>query len=276
MSLTPFSSRLIADVGISLGDEGKGRLIPEIIDELRATRTPVSVVLKVNGGANSGHTAGGLKLNLLPAGVVESCVPHLCLGAGVVADPRKIWWETRPLEKKGYSILSRLLIDERTLVSDLTHRLLDLAWEDYRVNVLREEPRGSTGRGITPAYVDEVGQWQITFADFLAGPNYFARKLAQRADRALRTIQHVCRVSETAWGEFFDKLTAAEQRANAEAIELGVFAKSEYDFTLFRGAAPFTLDLERLTSVYWQAGSALAKNIGEVRELVRTELAAGH
>ena len=45
MSLTPFSSQLIADVGISLGDEGKGRLIPEIADELRATGAPVSVVL---------------------------------------------------------------------------------------------------------------------------------------------------------------------------------------------------------------------------------------
>jgi adenylosuccinate synthase len=275
MSLIPFSSRLIADVGISLGDEGKGRLIPEIVDELRTTRAPVSVVLKVNGGANSGHTAGGIKLNLLPSGVVEAAVPHLCLGAGVVADPRKIWWEVRPLEKKGYAILSRLRIDERTLVSDLTHRLLDLAWEDYRVNILQEEPRGSTGRGITPAYVDEAAQWQITYSDFLAGPNYFARKLAQRAERALRTIQHVCRVSEAAWSEFFDKLTAAEQRANAEAINLGVFDKSEFDFTQFRGAAPFTLNHERLTAVYWQAGVALGKNIREVRELIRTELAAG-
>ena len=66
-------------------------------------------------------------------------------------------------------------------MSDLSHRLLDLAWEDYRVNILQEEPRGSTGRGITPAYQDETGQWQITFADFLGGPNYFARKIAARA-----------------------------------------------------------------------------------------------
>jgi adenylosuccinate synthase len=275
MSLIPFSSRLIADVGISLGDEGKGRLIPEIVDELRATRAPVSVVLKVNGGANSGHTAGGIKLNLLPAGVVEASVAHLCLGAGVVADPRKLWWETRPLEKKGYAILPRLRIDERTLVSDLTHRLLDLAWEYYRVNILREEPRGSTGRGITPAYTDETGQWQITFSDFLAEPGLFARKLAQRADRALRTIQHVCRTSEAAWHEFFEKLTAAEQRANSEAINLGVLDQSEFDFSQFRGSAPFALNLPRLTEAYWQAGAALAKNIREVREIVHTELAAG-
>ena len=275
MSLLPFSSQLIADVGISLGDEGKGRLIPEVADELRGTAAAVSVVLKVNGGANSGHTAGGVKLNLLPAGVVVKDAPHLCIGCGVVADPRKFWWEAKPLEQKGHTILSRLVIDERAMVSDLTHRLLDLAWEDYRTNVLAEEPRGSTGRGITPAYGDEVGQAQITYSDFLAGPNYFARKLAQRADRACRTIQHVCRVSEATWASFFDKLTIAEQRANAEAVEFGVFPKEEFDFTRFRRKAPFTLNLEALTATYWSAGTALAKNIGEVRELILREVARG-
>jgi adenylosuccinate synthase len=274
MSLTPFSSRIIADVGISFGDEGKGRLIPELAEELRASPSPVAIVLKVNGGANSGHTAGGIKLNLLPAGVAVPSVPHLCIGSGVVADPRKIWWETRPLERKGHAVLSRLLIDERTLVSDLTHRLLDLAWEDYRTHILAEEPRGSTGRGITPAYGDEVAQWQICFSDFQAGPNYFARKLAQRADRALRTIQHVCRVSPETFAGFFDRLTAAEQRANAEALELGVFSREEFDFTRFRGAEPFSLNLPELTEVYWQAGTALARHIGEVREVVLRELAA--
>jgi len=275
MSLLPFSSQLIADVGISLGDEGKGRLIPEVADELRGTPHAVSVVLKVNGGANSGHTAGGVKLNLLPAGVVVRDAAHLCIGAGVVADPRKIWWESKPLELKGHAILSRLLIDERTMVTDLTHRLLDLAWEDYREKVLAEEPRGSTGRGITPAYTDEIGQWQMTYSDFLAGSNFFARKLAQRADRALRVIQHVCRVSPETFAGFFDKLTTAELRANAEAIELGVFTKEEFDFTRFRGATPFTLNLDALTQVTWAAGVALAPNIGEVRELILRELHAG-
>jgi len=248
---------LVADVGISFGDEGKGRLIPEIAHELSTSTAPVSVVLKVNGGANSGHTAAGIKLNLLPSGVVERDIPHLAIGSGVVADPRKVHWEARPLEKKGYSVYSRILVDERTLVSDLSHRLLDLAWEDYRVNILAEAPRGSTGRGITPAYLDEVGQWQITFSDFLAGRNYFARKFAQRCDRALRTIEHVCRVKAETFETFFEKLTAAELRANAEGIELGVFSKEEFDFNRFRGASPFSLNLDLLTDVYWQAGTAL-------------------
>ena len=275
MSLPPFSSQLIADVGISLGDEGKGRLIPEVIAELRHSAHPVSTVIKVNGGANAGHTAGGIKLSLLPAGVIAD-VPHLGIGSGVVADPRKFWWEIKPLEKRGYAILSRLRIDERTLVSDLTHRLLDLAWENYRAAVLHEEPRGSTGRGITPAYQDESGQWPIYFTDFRGAREDFVRKLTQRADRAVRTIQHVCRVSEKSWAEFFDRLTAAETRANQEAIDLGIFAKEEFDFTRFRGAQPFTLQLDVLAEVYWTAGSALAANIAEVREIVRREQAAGN
>ncbi len=278
MSLPPFSSQLIADVGISTGDEGKGRLIPEIVRELQQTtghEAPVALVLKVNGGANSGHTAGGIKLNLLPAGVVETTVGCLGIGAGVVADPRKFWWEIRPLEERGMKIFERLLIDERALVSDLTHRLLDLAWESYRVNVLKEESRGSTGRGITPAYLDEAGQFQIYYSEFCDSREAFARKLAQRADRAVRSIQHVCRVSEEAWHGFFETLTVAEQRANAEAIKLGVFDEREFDFHRFRGDAPFTLNMEELTDVYWKAGSALRTAVGDIREKALQAMAEG-
>jgi adenylosuccinate synthase len=275
MSLIPFSSQLIADVGISFGDEGKGRLIPEVANELRGTPSAVSVVLKVNGGANSGHTAGGIKLNLLPAGVVVNDAAHLCIGSGVVADPRKIWWEALPVERKGHAVLSRLLIDEHTMFSDLTHRLLDLAGEDYRVQVLKEEPRGSTGRGITPAFGDETALWQMYYSAFHASRESFARKLAHRADRAVRMIQHVFRTSEATWNSFFELLTAAELRANAEGIEMGVFAREEFDFLQFRGNQPFTLNLDRLTEVYWEAGVRLAKNIGEVRELILRELHAG-
>jgi adenylosuccinate synthase len=276
MSLLPFSSQLIADVGISLGDEGKGRLVPEIAEELRATRSPVTVVMKVNGGANAGHTAAGVKLNLLPSGLVEREIAHLAIGSGVVADPRKFHWEAAPLERKGYSVWDRLLIDERTMISDLTHRLLDLAEEDYRVQVLSEEPRGSTGRGISAAYGEETGHWQMHFSDFLAGPNFFKRKLAQRADRACRMIRHVYRVSESSWSGFFDRLTEAELRANAETNAEGVFGKDEFDFTRFRGSEPFTLDIDRVAGVYWRAGTALRRNIGEVRELILGELRAGH
>lgn len=277
MALTPFSSLLIADTGISTGDEGKGRLILEIIDELRdSTGNPdaVAAVMKVNGGSNSGHSVGNVKLNLIPGGVVDATLPHLLVGSGVVADPRKFLWESAYAELHGHRTLPRLRIDERTLVSDLSHRLLDLAWEDYRVHVLKEEPRGSTGRGITPAYTDEVTQMQITYADFRAEQSVFVKKLTQRIDRALRMIEHVCQLRPERWQELFAILSQAETRANRDTIEAGIFSQEEFDFTRFAGAAPFTLKTEELIATYWQAGQKLLPCITDVREIVLQSLAA--
>lgn len=266
--ITEFKSQLIADVGISMGDEGKGRLVYEIIDELKAEsgrKDIAAIVIKVNGGANSGHTAGGIKLNLLPAAVIENDVEHLAIGAGVVADPRKFIWEGEPLEARGYKIFDRLLIDERTMVSDLGHRLLDLAWENYRVNKLCEEPRGSTGRGITPSYADEVGQFQIRYADFLGDREKFAKNMTAKLRRTCDTIKYVCGVSAEDWNAFFDTLTRAEIRANQDAIKDGIFAESEFDFHPYMGQQPFELDVEKIVECYWNAGQKLAKNVCDVR-----------
>jgi len=278
MALQPFLSPLIADTGISFGDEGKGRLISEVVRELQQSTglpDPVRIVLKVNGGANSGHTAGGLKLNLLPGGVIEESVAILGLGAGVVADPRKLWWETKATESRGFKVLSRLGIDERTMVSDLGHRLLDLAWESYRENCLGLPARGSTGRGITPAYLDEVGQWQIYFADFLGDPDRLRKRFDSRLDRAILTIREVCGVSTDEWFAFFETLSDAEVRANRPAIDDGVFPEAEFDFRVFRGEEPFTLDRDALFAAYWEAGQRFCGAITDIREEVLGSIAQG-
>lgn len=275
MALTPFRSHLILDTGISFGDEGKGRLIPEVVDELTANGTTVAAIAKVNGGANSGHTVGGLKLNLIPGGVICKNVAHLAIGSGVVADPRKFLWECAYIESAGHEALSRLLIDERTMVSDLTHRLLDLAWEHYRSVILGEEKRGSTGRGISPAFGEETAHQPIFYADFRDTRENFAAKLAARADRALRTIEHVCRVDEATFRSFFNLLSEAELRAHKETIATGALSADEFDFTRFLGDAPFSLNLEALTEVYWTAGQQLREKVGNVREFALESIARG-
>lgn len=272
--LSDFTSQLIADTGISTGDEGKGRVILEIINELREStgrEDAVAAVMKVNGGSNSGHTVAGLKLNLLPGGVADPLVPYLPIGSGVVADARKFLWECAYAEAHGHQALERLAIDERCLLSDPTHRLLDLAWEDYRVNILQSEARGSTGRGITPAYLDEVGQFQIYYADFLGTKDSFAQKMQERMDRALRTIEHVCRVAPERWETFFEILTSAEARAHQELIQSGRYGEEAFDFFRFAGDAPFTLDADALIDCYWSAGRELSGQITDVRELILRE-----
>ena len=271
MALRPFQSRIIADVGISMGDEGKGRLIPEVAAELKAltsTASPVGVVMKVNGGANSGHTVADLALNLIPVGVVDSSIPHLGIGAGVVADPRKLNWEIAYVEEHGYEIRSRLRIDEKTHVSDLSHRLLDLAWEDYRTRRLGEEARGSTARGISPAYTDETNHFPLGYQIFKGGKDAFVTATRARVDRALRTIRHVCQVEEKIWWGFFDILTEAELRKNGELIDAQCFSLEDFDFTRFRGESPFSFNEEYLVDEYWEAGVALQENICDLREIL--------
>ena len=277
--LTEFTSQLIADTGISTGDEGKGRVILEIVHELRESTgrdDAVAAVMKVNGGSNSGHTVAGLKLNLLPGGAADPLVPYLPIGCGVVADPRKFLWECAYVELHGHSALNRLAIDERCLVSDPSHRLLDLAWEDYRVHALGGDARGSTGRGITPAYLDEVGQFQVYYADFLGSKDFFADKIRARVGRSMRIIEHVCQVAPERWPAFFETLTGAETRANAEIIEAGKFAGDEFDFSQFAGDQPFSLNIDALIEAYWTAGQQLAAQIVDVRELVLREQDKGN
>ena len=264
---------LVSVLGISMGDEGKGRVVHEILDDIeKTTLTPVSGVMKVNGGANAGHTAAGLKLNLLPSGVGNPKVQDLIVGAGVVADPRKFLWEALPLEKRGISVLSRLKVDEKCQVSDLSHRLLDLAWENYRIKQLGKENRGSTGRGISPAYCDETGQWQIFYQTFLENRHIFRENLKGRIQRAIDTIKYVCKVNEQDWFGFFETLTNAETRANQESIDDEIFAEKEFDFSAFLTDKPFDINFECLEATYWNAGQQLSDCIVDIRPNVIAKL----
>jgi len=256
-------------IGISMGDEGKGRVVHEILEEIhQQTGQPAECVMKVNGGANAGHTAAGLKLNLLPSGVGNPDVKNLVIGSGVVADPRKFLWEAKPLETKGIKVIDRLAIDEKCLMTDISHRLLDLAWENYRINQLGEPNRGSTGRGITPAYNDETGQWQIFYQIFLGRREMFSKKLKERFERAINTIQYVCKVSKDDWFSFFDALTQAELKANQTSIEKKIFPPSEFSFEKFMTEEAYTLNFDEIEETYWKAGQELATCIKDARKIL--------
>ena len=252
-----------------MGDEGKGRVVHEIMDEIQEKyNCPVECVMKVNGGANAGHTAAGLKLNLLPSGISNPKVPNLLIGSGVVADPRKFHWEGKPLEAKGISVFKRLKIDNKCQVSDVTHRLLDLAWENYRIKHLGEPKRGSTGRGISPAYCDETGQWQIYYSIFKKDRKEFSKKIGEKIERAQDTIKHVCQADESDWYNFFKILTEAEIKANSDSIKDGCFEKSEFMFETFSTSKPFLLNTELIEEVYWKAGRELIECIVDGREIL--------
>lgn len=92
----------------------------------------------------------------------------------------------------------------------------------------------------------------------------------------MRVIEHVCEVAPERWPAFFDTLTGAETRANAEIIQVGRFPAEAFDFSQFAGEAPFTLKVEALIEAYWSAGQQLAGQITDVRELILREQDRGN
>jgi adenylosuccinate synthase len=267
------TSNLVAVTGVSFGDEGKGRIVHELASRVKEeTGKPVAAVFKVNGGANSGHTAAGLKLNLLPTGVADRDIPNLVLGRGVVADPHKVLWEALPLDEKGYRVSERLVIDGRTMVSDFTHRLLDLGKETFRERQTGES-RGSTGRGISPAFSAETDQSQIYYDVFLGDKARFVVQMEDNIERCERRLQSEYQLTEEEWDGLFEQLSQAEQRANGAAAHL--FPDNEFDFSRFKGDAPFSLNREALVEAYWNAGQTLRESVGSAGELLNEQLNSG-
>ena len=154
-------------IGGQWGDEGKGRIV-----DLLARKA--SIVARYSAGHNAGHTIinhlGRFALHLVPAGIFypeKTCV----IGNGLVIDPAVLIDEITALETRGVST-ERLRVSDRAQLVMPWHPLLDAADEQLR----GRNAVGTTGKGITPAFVDKVGRLGIRIAE-LADPDGFAERL---------------------------------------------------------------------------------------------------
>jgi adenylosuccinate synthase len=273
------ADRIYSIVGLNTGDEGKGRVVPDLVRLLTVitkNTESVGMVFKVNGGANSGHTVAGLKHNLIPGGVTEEAIGRLGIGAGVVADPLKLDWEIRALQSKGYDPVPRMMIDPRAMVSDITHRLLDLAYEQYLIRT-NGVGRGSTGRGISPAFCDETSQRQIHFSSFQDGESQtdFEERVRFRCALAERTIMEVYGLSKDDFDRLFEKLSSAETGAHTTELQTGVISAEEFDFCRYRGPTRGTINWKTIANDYWRVGSKYAGCIVDLGEFTMRSLQQG-
>lgn len=146
-------------IGGQWGDEGKGRIVDLLAEKAH-------LVARYSAGNNAGHTIinelGEFKLHLVPAGIFypdKTCV----IGNGVVVDPAVLLEEIDHLEERGVTVQGRLFLSDRAHVLMPWHRLLDSLDETARGNAAI----GTTGRGITPAFMDKVGRAGIRVADLI-------------------------------------------------------------------------------------------------------------
>lgn len=161
-------AKLTAILGLSWGDEGKGKLVDILAEQ-------ADFVARFGGGANAGHTIQAQQrkiiLHQLPSGALRAKT-QLIIGAGCVVHLPTLFEELAALEKLGFNLNERLKISERaTLLLDFHKELEEVSSWTKKI--------GTTKRGIGPAYVDRVQRTSFRVGDLLDFPN-FAQELRER------------------------------------------------------------------------------------------------
>ncbi|MFX1569423.1 MAG: adenylosuccinate synthase [Promethearchaeota archaeon] len=155
----------IAVIGLSWGDEGKGKFVDYIAQK-------ADIVVRYNGGNNAGHTivADGIKykFKLMPSGapLEKECV----IANGCVVDPKVLLEEIENLKNLNKPI--NLKLSSTAHVIFPFHRILDGLEEKTKGNYAA----GTTKRGIGPTYSDKAARWGLRIYD-LINPEILKPKL---------------------------------------------------------------------------------------------------
>lgn len=170
-----------ADVvlGCFYGDEGKGKLI----DYLGCNS---EYAIRATGGDNAGHTikANGVKyaMHLVPSGILSGHTTGI-IGNGVVINPHVLLKEIDILEDNGYDVGQYLKVSDAAHVIFPQHLALDIALES-----LRDNPIGTTKRGIGPAYCEKFQRSGLRMGDLYAED--FPKRLKDFVDASNSLIEH--------------------------------------------------------------------------------------
>lgn len=157
----------IVVVGANWGDEGKGKVIDVLAEE-------VDMVVRYCGGHNAGHTVknhlGDFAMHLIPCGVFNPKAINL-IGNGVAVSLDAFTKELRMVQQAGIDVSGRLFISSRAHLIMPYHKLLDgldeKRWGDNAI--------GTTGQGIGPTYADKAARLGIRVGDLTDGDAFRER-----------------------------------------------------------------------------------------------------
>src|SRR5580693_5232420 len=240
-------------VGVQWGDEGKGK----IVDWLSSR---ADVVVRFQGGHNAGHTLviGDVeyKLSLLPSGVVRPGKLSI-IGNGVVVDPWALLSEIEKIKEKGVTITPEtlLLAENATLILPM-HGAIDRAREAAR----GANKRGTTGRGIGPAYEDKVARRALRVSD-LFHRERFAAKLGEILDYHNFILQRYFQVPAVDFQQVLESNLGLGERLKPLVADVtGILEQVCVDGgnALFEGAQGAMLDVDLGTYPYVTSSTTTA------------------
>lgn len=153
--------------GLALGDEGKGRIIDNYIEELlKKPKIKTVWVIRFNGGNNAGHTLIDREGQRLAVHLVSSIVLHSktrgIMDRGMVIHPEDLKTEIEYLEKRVGSLRDRIFLSEEAILCTDLERA-----EETLNSITRGEAKGGTGRGISPAYAHHYDRQGLKIYDLL-------------------------------------------------------------------------------------------------------------
>ncbi|HEC36592.1 MAG TPA: adenylosuccinate synthase [bacterium] len=207
----------IAVVGLSWGDEGKGKFV-----DYMAQRA--DVVVRFNGGNNAGHTinANGIKykFKLMPSGapLEKECI----IANGCVIDPKVLLEEIENLQKLNKKI--NLKLSSTAHVIFPFHRILD-SLEEKRKGKFSA---GTTKRGIGPTYSDKVARWGLRIFD-LINPEIMKPKLEKLYEIKKSLINIYDPDWELSFDSIFKEYKAYGQRLKPYVIDSAYYLNQIID-----------------------------------------------
>jgi len=152
----------MAFCGGAYGDEGKGRLVDEYVNEFAKKKKVI--LYRDNGGSNAGHTVEfdnvRIALHQLPSGVFSKGATVVS-GKGMVLHPGDLLEEINQVKKvSNNEVPADIVIDEMAVLCLDTHRAFEGVLKDWQAG-----GKGSTGRGISPAYSDVLLRHPLRMRD---------------------------------------------------------------------------------------------------------------
>ncbi len=176
---TPVSATAV--IGLQWGDEAKGKLVDLLAGEH-------DVVVRYQGGNNAGHTVQfngqTFKLSLLPAGILHPGVMSV-IATGVVVNPEALLEEMDEIASRNGPLDDRLLLSDRAHVIFPYHMAEEALLEKQR----KQEPIGTTMRGIGTCYRDKVGRTHAIRVGDLYHAESFRRRLGEIVEQKNRVLQ---------------------------------------------------------------------------------------
>lgn len=173
--------RNISLLGLQWGDEGKGKVVDNLANDLDAA-------VRYQGGHNAGHTliVNGKKIvfHLLPSAICHENIKCF-IGRGVVVSLEALFSEIAEATEVLGNIEDRLVISSACSLIQPYHIQLDQLREQSN-NLTKI---GTTGRGIGTSYEDKVGRRSVRVSD-LYNEDKLKDKLTQSLDFYNSVFEH--------------------------------------------------------------------------------------